>query len=51
MTKEELITKLTDRQGDTDPEIAHEAADRLLLDFIDDPKVTEAYLAITRWYA
>jgi hypothetical protein len=34
-----------------DPESSHGEADGLLLEFINDREVTEAYNALTRWYA
>lgn len=34
-----------------DPEANHEEADDLLLRYIDDPGVTEAFRAIKKWYA
>lgn len=34
-----------------DEEGGHGNADRLLLEYINDPRVTEAYDAIDRWYA
>lgn len=51
MTRDELLEELRWLQDDRDPESAHAEADRLLLAFIDDPEVTEAYRLIDRWYA
>jgi hypothetical protein len=33
-----------------EPEIQHRAADKLLLDFIDDEGVTDAFDDIEKWY-
>lgn len=52
MTKEELIEKLKDiAYHRYDEENAHHMADRLLLRFINDIEVTEAFDAINKWYA
>lgn len=48
-----LIMRLTHIQVTMsgDPEIAHQAADGALLDYIDDDRVRAAYQAIPGWYA
>jgi hypothetical protein len=51
MTKTELLDVLTRCQRDRDPEGAHADADDALLSYINDPEITAAYEAITRWYA
>ena len=51
MTKEELIKKLKEECNTDDPEMDHIKADRLLLEFIDDELVTEAFKNIEMWYA
>lgn len=51
MTIEELIERLRSWHGPQDEEVAHGAADRLLLEYINDPRVTEAFEAIEKWYA
>jgi len=52
MKKEELIEKLKGLHGeDADAEIVHGMADKLLLEFINDPEVTEAFEKVGRWYA
>ena len=33
-----------------DPEYDHRAADRALLDYINDPEVTKAFNDIEKWY-
>lgn len=33
------------------PDYGHEDADDALLEYIDNPEVTAAYRALTRWYA
>ena len=50
MTKAELI-KALDELCDIEEEEAHIRADRLLLDYIDDIEVTEAFFAIDKWYS
>lgn len=52
MTKDELVAKLNAiAAANDDPEEDHHWADELLLDFIDDDEVRQAFLRITRWYA
>lgn len=50
MTKEELIKKLIEAD-DGDNESSHIQADKLLIEFINDPDIAEAYNAIDKWYA
>lgn len=53
MTKQELIEKLkqivttNDRE---DFESSHMEADKALLEYINDPEVTEAFNSVERWY-
>lgn len=53
MEKEELIKQLEElaEMSDGDEEVAHIKADKLLLNFINDKKVTDAFESIERWYA
>jgi hypothetical protein len=51
MTKEELLVKLRDLVEDNPGEENHMEADGLLLEYINDPEITEAYRAIDKWYA
>lgn len=51
MTREELLVELRTLHGPQDPESAHEQADDLLLEYINDPEVTAAFEAIKKWYA
>ncbi len=50
MIKEELLNALSNMTGD-DPEVEHEAADILLLDYIGDQEIADAFLKLIRWYA
>lgn len=50
MTRDELLTLLKGLDG-SDPEEEHVQADYALLEFIDDPEITAAFTALTRWYA
>ena len=50
MEKEELLKKLKKLYKVTDPAKDHIEADKLLLEFINDKEVTEAYNAIYKWY-
>ena len=49
--KNELLRKLKLLEKDGDTETAHATADDLLLEWIDDPEITEAYNRIDKWYA
>jgi hypothetical protein len=49
--KAELIAKLKELAKSHDEEHAHCEADGLLIDFIDDADVRQAYEAISKWYA
>ena len=58
MTIDELIEQLTALQtykhpqlGWDDWEAAHSLADALLVAYINDQRVTDAFAGITRWYA
>jgi hypothetical protein len=52
MTRDELLAALK-ALVDTpyNPEEAHSTADSLLLDFINDDAIREAFDAIDKWYA
>lgn len=51
MTKTELIARLKACAENGDTESAHCDADDLLIGFINDPKITEAYESVPKWYA
>jgi hypothetical protein len=51
MTIEELLTKLTELHVPDDSEYDHIKADKLLLEYIGNDKVTEAFDRIEKWYA
>ena len=52
MTRDELILALQHlAEHSGDPEADHSAADALLLAYIGDPAVTEAFESIEKWYA
>lgn len=53
ITKEELITeleKLVKTEND-DYETTHAKADMLLIQYINDEEITEAYDNVGKWYA
>jgi hypothetical protein len=50
LTKEELIKQLKDLEGG-DQETSHIKADELLIEFINDPEVTDAFECIDKWYS
>ena len=51
--KEKLIKELKklSRENNTDFEITHSRADKLLIKYINDKDVTEAYDDVGKWYA
>ena len=51
--QKELIKELQELQrlAEGDAEAAHSKADKLLLQYIDDPQITEVYNGIKRWCA
>ena len=53
MTKEELLIKLRGLADGSrfDVEHDHVEADDLLIQYINDPDITEAFDAIKKWYA
>jgi hypothetical protein len=54
VTRDELLEKLREFANDDDARCAeadHEHADSLLLEYINDPEVTEAFRAFNKWYA
>jgi hypothetical protein len=63
LNKPELLGKLNEliqkceqyatefRPGEGDPSDWHEEADNLLLEYIDDQDITEAFNAIEKWYS
>ncbi len=51
MTKEELVAKLKELSNNLDIEDSHIKADELLLEYIDDIDIINAYHKLERWYA
>ncbi len=59
MTKEELIKELNELEedpancefGTIDCESTHKMADQLLLNYISDKDIEEAFDNLTKWYA
>lgn len=51
MTKAELIAALEALVEDSPGEGNHIEADSLLLKYINDPEITKAFDAISKWYA
>jgi hypothetical protein len=51
MTIEQLIERLKLLQHGGDAEAIHVIADKLLLEFINNPEVTELFDSIEKWYA
>ena len=49
INKEELIKRLKIDSGDE--EVDHGNADDLLLEYIDDNEITEAFNSVDKWYA
>lgn len=51
ITKEELIRKLNELAEDDDYEMTHAEADDLLLLYLNDEEIKEAYDSVGKWYA
>jgi hypothetical protein len=51
MEKEELIKELEKLYENPDTEDAHFEADNLIIDYIDDREIKEAYENVSKWYA
>ena len=51
MTKQEIIEALCIEHENSDVECAHVNADNLLLQYINDNEISEAFEAVPRWYA
>ena len=51
MTREQLIEQLHQLAKSYDLEAAHMEADRLLLEYVNDPEIDAAFEAIEKWYA
>lgn len=51
LTKKQLLRKLEKCAKDYDIESAHCDADALLVDYLDDDEIREAYNKIEKWYA
>jgi hypothetical protein len=49
--KQKAIEMLTQLHGVRDVEVAHSAADEILLSVIGDDEIREAYEKVPRWYA
>ena len=49
MTKQELLTQLSNLVG-ISPDEAHVKADDLLLKYINDSEITQAFEKIEKWY-
>ena len=51
LSKEELIAKLKVLNNERNTEVAHMVADKLLLEYINDPEITEAFTKVNKWYS
>ena len=50
MNKKELITKLKELAEDLDCEYAHVEADNLLIEYINDKEIKEAFDKVCKWF-
>ncbi|KKN17516.1 hypothetical protein LCGC14_0965010 [marine sediment metagenome] len=52
MKQKEIIAELKELQrlSKHDPEVAHDEADKLILKYVNDGEITEAFNLIKRWY-
>lgn len=51
LSKRKLLKELRKLARDGDPEAVHLRADSLLLQYIDCPRVAEAFNRIEKWYS
>jgi hypothetical protein len=51
ITKEELIKKLKEFAENDDYEMAHAEADDLLVLYLNDEEITDAYDSVGKWYS
>lgn len=53
MTKPELLQQLEELKtlSIAEPDSAHSEADMVLLEYINDPDISEVFLNIKRWYS
>lgn len=51
LTREQLLAKFAELAKDIDCESAHVAADKLLVEYLDDDEIATAYNKICKWYA
>lgn len=51
MEKQDLLDKLKLLEQSGDYEAAHFDADRMLLQYINDPDISEAFKSVPKWYA
>lgn len=51
MTRDELLSKLRSLHGERDAEMAHSEAEKLLLAYIGDEEISEAFDAVPAEYA
>lgn len=51
MSKQELIAALKECAENGDAEMAHEVADQLLIVYINDQDIKDAFESIKKWYA
>ena len=49
--KQKLIAKLLELAESQDTEVAHSDADKLLINYINDVEIAEAYNRVPKWYA
>lgn len=49
--KADLLGRLRSLAWHRDAEVAHEEADQLLVDYINDPEIATAYDLVTKWYS
>lgn len=51
ISRKELIEALRELANLKDAELAHEEADELILNYINDPVIEKAYEEVPKWYA
>lgn len=51
MTKDEVLTRLANLAKESDLEMAHYCADKLILEYLGDDDITAAFEVWDKWYA
>jgi hypothetical protein len=51
LSRKQLVHALTALTEANDAEVAHSAADQLLIEYIDDEEIADLFKSIVKWYS